>query len=151
MTDREQAVTNEVLAGFAGTADPRLREIMDALVRHLHGFAREVRLSQGEWEAAIDFLTRAGHITDDRRQEFILLSDVLGLSMLTVAINEPATPGATEATVFGPFFVEEAPEVELGGDLARGAAGTPCYVSGHVLSVGRQSAGRRAGGRLGRR
>ena len=135
MTDREQAVTDEVLASFAGTADPRLREIMEALVRHLHGFAREVRLSQGEWEAAIDFLTRAGHITDERRQEFILLSDVLGLSMLTVAINEPKTPGATEATVFGPFFVDGAPEVPLGGDLARGAAGTPCHVSGHVLST----------------
>ena len=133
--DREQAVTDEVLASFAGTADPRVREILQALVRHLHGFAREVRLGQGEWEAAIDFLTRAGHITDDRRQEFILLSDVLGLSMLTVAINEPDTPGATEATVFGPFFVEGAPEVPLGGDLARGAAGTPCHVSGHVLAA----------------
>ena len=135
MSEREQAVTEEVLASFAGTADPRLREIMPALVRHLHGFAREVRLSQGEWEAAIDFLTRAGHITDERRQEFILLSDVLGLSMLTVAINEPDMPGATEATVFGPFFVDGAPEVPLDGDLARGAAGTPCHVSGHVLSV----------------
>ncbi|MEZ0115969.1 hydroxyquinol 1,2-dioxygenase [Catenulispora sp. EB89] len=134
--DREQAVTDEVLASFAGTADPRLLEILRALVRHLHGFAREVRLDQGEWEAAVDFLTRAGHITDDRRQEFILLSDVLGLSMLTVAINEPKTPGATEATVFGPFFVDGAPEVPLGGDLARGAAGTPCYVSGRVLAAG---------------
>jgi len=135
MTDREQAVTDEVLASFAGTADPRVREIMESLVRHLHGFAREVRLSQGEWEAGIDFLTRAGQITDDRRQEFILLSDVLGLSMLTVAINEPKTPEATEATVFGPFYVDGAPEVPLDGDLARGAAGTPCYVSGHVLSA----------------
>jgi hydroxyquinol 1,2-dioxygenase len=141
MTDREQAVTDEVLASFAETADPRVREIMQALVRHLHGFAREVRLSPGEWEAGIDFLTRAGHITDDRRQEFILLSDVLGLSMLTVAINEPKTltmpgaAGATEATVFGPFYVDGAPEVPLDGDLGRGAAGTPCYVSGHVLSA----------------
>lgn len=135
MIEREQAVTDEVLASFAGAADPRTREVMQALVRHLHGFAREVRLSQEEWEAAIDFLTRAGHITDERRQEFILLSDVLGLSMLTVAINEPRTPGATEATVFGPFFVDGAPEVPLGGDLGRGAAGTPCYVSGHVLSA----------------
>lgn len=134
-TDREQAVTDEVLASFAETSDPRVREIMEALVRHLHGFAREVRLSQGEWEAGIDFLTRTGHITDERRQEFILLSDVLGLSMLTVAINEPETVGATEATVFGPFYVDGAPEVPLGGDLGRGAAGTPCYVSGHVLSA----------------
>jgi hydroxyquinol 1,2-dioxygenase len=129
---REQAVTDEVVASFALTADPRLRQVMQSLVRHLHTFARDVRLSEKEWEAAIAFLTRAGHITDDRRQEFILLSDVLGLSMLTVAINEPKVPGATEATVFGPFFTEDAPEVPLGGDIARGAAGTPCYVSGQV-------------------
>ena len=133
--DREQAVTDEVVASFDGTADPRLREVMQSLVRHLHAFARDVRLSEREWEAAIAFMTRAGHITDDRRQEFILLSDVLGLSMLTVAINEPPVPGATEATVFGPFFVDDAPEVPLGGDIARGAAGTPCYVSGSVRST----------------
>ncbi|MGW5863250.1 intradiol ring-cleavage dioxygenase [Streptomyces sp. NPDC055239] len=131
---REQAVTDEVLASFDETADPRLREVMQSLVRHLHYFARDVRLTEREWETAIDFLTRAGHITDDRRQEFILLSDVLGLSMLAVAINEPKTPGATEATVFGPFFVDGAPEVPLGGDIAHGAAGTPCYVSGQVRS-----------------
>lgn len=130
-SEREQAVTDEVLASFDG-AGPRLREVMQSLVRHLHGFAREVRLSEREWEAAIGFLTRAGHLTDDRRQEFVLLSDVLGLSMLTVAINEPQTPGATEATVFGPFFHDEAPQIPLGGDIARGAAGTPCYVSGQV-------------------
>ncbi|MFC9259302.1 dioxygenase [Streptomyces hydrogenans] len=133
--DRERAVTDEVLASFDGTGDPRLREVMLSLVRHLHSFAREVRLSEREWETAIEFLTRAGHITDDRRQEFILLSDVLGLSMLTVAINEPKEPGATEATVFGPFYVDDAPEVPLGGDIARGAVGTPCYVSGQVRSV----------------
>jgi len=133
--DPEQAVTDEVLASFDRTADPRLRQIMQSLVRHLHGFAREVRLSEREWEAAIEFLTRTGHLTDDRRQEFVLLSDVLGISMLTVAINEPRTPGATEATVFGPFFVDGAPEIPLGGDLGRGAAGTPCHVSGQVRST----------------
>ncbi|MFF1757213.1 dioxygenase [Streptomyces sp. NPDC058266] len=133
--DREQAVTDEVLAGFDQTADPRLREVMRSLVRHLHAFAREVRLTEREWETAIDFLTRAGHITDDRRQEFVLLSDVLGLSMLAVAINEPKAPGATQATVFGPFFVDGAPEVALGGDIAHEAAGTPCYVSGQVRSA----------------
>ncbi|MFB6831106.1 intradiol ring-cleavage dioxygenase [Streptomyces hydrogenans] len=132
---RERAVTDKVLASFADTADPRLREVMLSLVRHLHAFARDVRLTEGEWETAIEFLTRAGHITDDRRQEFILLSDVLGLSMLTVAINEPKEPAATEATVFGPFYVDDAPEVPLGGDIARGAVGTPCYVSGQVRSV----------------
>ena len=133
--EREQAVTDEVVASFAGTPDARLREIAQSLTRHLHAFARDVRLTQEEWEAGIGFLTRVGHITDDRRQEFILLSDVLGLSMLTVGINAPATPGATEPTVFGPFFVEDAPEVPLGGDIARGAKGTPCWVSGTVRST----------------
>ncbi|MFF2082889.1 intradiol ring-cleavage dioxygenase [Nocardia sp. NPDC058176] len=133
--DKEQAVTEEVLASFDATPDPRLREVMHSLVRHLHAFARDVRLTEHEWESAIEFLTRAGHITDERRQEFILLSDVLGLSMLTVAINEPAEPDATESTVFGPFFVDSAPEIPLGGDIARGAKGLPCYVSGQVRSV----------------
>ncbi|OZM76744.1 intradiol ring-cleavage dioxygenase [Pseudonocardia sp. MH-G8] len=133
--EREQAVTDEVVASFAATSDERLREIVQSLTRHLHAFARDVRLSQEEWEAGIAFLTRVGHLTDDKRQEFILLSDVLGLSMLTVGINAPAAPGATESTVFGPFFVESAPEVPLGGDIARGAAGTPCWVSGTVRST----------------
>ena len=135
VTAREQAVTGEVVASFAGTPDARLREVVQSLTRHLHAFAREVRLTQEEWEAGIAFLTRVGHITDDKRQEFILLSDVLGLSMLTVGINAPASPGATESTVFGPFFVEDAPEVPLGGDIARGAKGTPCWVSGTVRST----------------
>lgn len=132
--NREQSITDEVLASFQNTPDPRLRELMLALVGHLHDFAREVRLTEPEWEVAIDFLTKAGHITDDRRQEFVLLSDVLGLSSLTVAINEPAVPEATAATVFGPFFTEDAPEIEIGGDIAQGAAGVPCYVSGRVLA-----------------
>jgi hydroxyquinol 1,2-dioxygenase len=132
---REQAVTDEVVASFGGAGSNRYRELMQSLVRHLHGFAREVRLTQGEWDAAIAFLTRVGHLTDERRQEFILLSDVLGLSMLTIGINMPASAGATESTVFGPFFVDGAPEIPLGGDLARGAKGTPCYVSGQVRAV----------------
>jgi hydroxyquinol 1,2-dioxygenase len=133
--DREQALTDQVAASFDKAASDRYREVMTSLVRHLHAFAREVRLTQAEWDTAIDFLTRVGHITDDRRQEFILLSDVLGLSMLTVTINEPKARGATESTVFGPFFVEDAPRIELGGDLARGHKGVPCYVSGQVRST----------------
>jgi maleylacetate reductase len=129
---REAAVTAGVLASFSGADAPRYLEIMQSLVRHLHAFARDVRLTESEWQQGIDFLTRAGHITDDRRQEFILLSDVLGLSMLTVAINAPASAGATESTVFGPFFVADAPEVPLGGDIAGAAKGRPCYVSGTV-------------------
>ena len=133
---REEAVTDEVLASFASADTARYREIMQSLVRHLHAFAREVRLTESEWEQGIGFLTRAGHITDDRRQEFILLSDVLGLSMLTVAINAPASAGATESTVVGPFFVADAPEVPLGGDIAGEAKGRPCYVSGTVQGTG---------------
>ena len=134
--DGEEAVTAEVLATFSGAAAPRYREVTQSLVRHLHSFAREVRLTESEWQQGIDFLTRTGHITDDRRQEFILLSDVLGLSMLTVAINAPASAGATESTVVGPFFVEESPEVALGGDIAGEAKGQPCHVSGTVRGTG---------------
>jgi hydroxyquinol 1,2-dioxygenase len=133
--EREQAVTDAVVTSFAEAQDERLRDVIQSLVRHLHAFARDVRLTQSDWEAGIRFLTRVGHITDERRQEFILLSDVLGLSMLTVGINAPTTPGATEATVFGPFFVDNAPEVPLGGDIAQGAKGTPCWVSGSVRST----------------
>ncbi len=131
----EQALTDRVVASFDKAASDRYRQVMTSLVRHLHGFACEVRLTQAEWDTAIEFLTRVGHLTDDRRQEFILLSDVLGLSMLTVTINEPGARGATESTVFGPFFVEDAPWIELGGDLARGHKGVPCYVSGQVRST----------------
>lgn len=92
-------------------------------------------MTQEEWEAGVGFLTRVGHITDDKRQEFILVSDVLGLSMLTVGINAPASEKATESTVFGAFFVEGAPEIELGGDIAFGARGHPCWVTGSVHGV----------------
>ncbi|HTW12966.1 MAG TPA: dioxygenase [Solirubrobacteraceae bacterium] len=130
--EREQQLVGEVLASFAGTPDPRLRTILEALTRHLHGFLREVRLTEAEWQAAIRFLTDAGHITDDKRQEFVLLSDVLGASMQTIAINNEAYANATEATVLGPFFVEGAPAIEQGGDIAFGAPGQPCWVEGSV-------------------
>ena len=133
--EREAAVTAQVLRSFADGPDPRLREVMQALTRHLHAFVREVRLTEAEWNRGIDFLTRAGHITDDRRQEFILLSDVLGLSMQTVAVNNEAYGEATEATVFGPFFVEHSPRLEQGGDLAFGAVGEPCWVEGSVADT----------------
>jgi hydroxyquinol 1,2-dioxygenase len=133
--DREAHVTREVRDRFAATPSPRLRELMDGLVAHLHDIAREVRLTQPEWEAAIDFLTRAGRLSDARRQELILLSDVLGLSMLTIGISAPEDPAATEPTVFGPFFVADAPEIDYGGDVAQGAVGEPCWVSGTVTGT----------------
>ena len=132
---REQALTDEVIASFVGTPDPRTRELLQALVRHLHAFAREVRLSEREWAHAVDFLTRAGQLSNDKRQELILLSDVLGLSSLTVTINASPEPAATEATVFGPFFVENSPEVAYGADVSEGMAGQPCWVEGRVTAV----------------
>ncbi|MGW2958925.1 intradiol ring-cleavage dioxygenase [Streptomyces sp. NPDC001220] len=133
--EREEQITRQVLASFDDCADPRLREIMRSLVHHLHAFVREVRLTEDEWHRGIEFLTRAGHITDERRQEFILLSDVLGASMQTVAVNNEAYGDATEATVFGPFFVDNSPEIAQGGDLAFGAAGEPCWVEGTVTDT----------------
>ena len=131
-TGREEELIERVLASFDGAPDARLEQLMQALTRHLHAFLREVRLTEREWQLGIDFLTGVGHITDDRRQEFVLLSDVLGASMQTVAMNNEAYGEATEATVFGPFFVENAPHVELGGDIADGAPGEPCWVTGSV-------------------
>ena len=132
---REQALIEQVQASFDGCTDPRLKDVMQALVRHLHAFLREVRLTEDEWWAAIRFLTDAGHITDEHRQEFILLSDVLGASMQMIAINNELVDNATEATVFGPFFVEDAPLVELGGDIAGSAPGTPCWVEGTITDT----------------
>ncbi|GAA4773444.1 intradiol ring-cleavage dioxygenase [Citricoccus nitrophenolicus] len=131
----EQKLVDTVIASFDKTQDPRLKKVMQSLTRHLHNFVREVRLTEDEWNTGIEFLTAAGHITDDKRQEFILLSDVLGLSMQTVAINNKAYKGATEATVFGPFFIEDAPEIPLGGDIAGGAHGQPCWVEGTITDT----------------
>ena len=129
---REEELVERVLASFEETPDERLKQIMQAAVRHLHAFLRDVRLTEAEWKQGIDFLTAVGHMTDDRRQEFILLSDTLGASMQTIAINNEAHGDATEATVFGPFFVEDAPRIDLGGDIAGDAPGQPCWVEGTV-------------------
>jgi hydroxyquinol 1,2-dioxygenase len=142
--ERERELTERVLASFAQAEDRRLKFVVQALTRHLHAFLREVRLTEEEWAAAIAFLTDAGAITDERRQEFILLSDVLGASMQTITINNEAYGDATEATVTGPFYVEGAPLVELGGDLSGGAAGEPCWVEGTVSDTeGRRVPGAR--------
>jgi hydroxyquinol 1,2-dioxygenase len=132
---READLVERVVSSFSGTPDPRTRELVEALTRHLHAFLRETRLTEGEWRRAVDFLTAVGHLTDDRRQEFILLSDVLGVSMQTITINNQAYANATEATVFGPFFVEGSPDVGLGGDISGDAAGKPCWVEGTVTDT----------------
>jgi hydroxyquinol 1,2-dioxygenase len=131
----EDNITRAVLSMHANATDTRLKTVMTSLVQHLHGFAREVELTEDEWFAGIRFLTEAGHITDDKRQEFILLSDTLGLSMLVTALNNRKPAGCTEATVFGPFHVEGSPRYELGADVANGAEGEPCFVRGRVLSA----------------
>ena len=128
-------LTDAVLARHANAESPRLKTIMTSLVKHLHAFAREVELTEAEWFQGIEFLTRCGHLSDAQRQEFILLSDVLGLSMLTVAINNDKPKGCTEATVFGPFHVEDAPRYQLGADIANGARGVPCEVRGTVRGL----------------
>jgi hydroxyquinol 1,2-dioxygenase len=130
-----ETITQAVLTSFATCTDKRTRDIMISLVQHLHAFAREVKLTEAELAEAVRFLTAAGHITDGKRQEFILLSDVLGLSMLVTAQNNDKPAGCTEATVFGPFYVSDAPELKNGDDIGSGAAGQPCFVSGRVLSL----------------
>lgn len=131
----EHTITQAVIDAMARCDDPRLRTVMTSLVRHLHDFAREVELTEDEWWQAIRFLTATGRMTHGERQEFILLSDTLGLSMLVTALNNARPAGCTESTVFGPFFVEGAPEYGSGDDLANGAPGTPCFVRGRVRGL----------------
>lgn len=128
----EHTITAAVLDRMAGCEDPRLKEVLSALVRHLHDFAREVKLTEAEWAAGIEFLTATGQKCSDKRQEFILLSDTLGLSMLTVALNHAKSAQATEATVFGPFHVQGAPRLALGDDISGGAKGEPLFVQATV-------------------
>ncbi|MET8859112.1 intradiol ring-cleavage dioxygenase [Streptomyces sp. NPDC004579] len=127
-------ITDAVVDSFAGTADPRLRELLGALTRHLHAFVRETRPTTEEWERATAFLTATGQMCTDTRQEFILLSDVLGVSMLVDSLNGHDGPGATESTVLGPFHLTRSPVRELGATIDLVGTGEPCVVSGRVLS-----------------
>jgi catechol 1,2-dioxygenase len=131
----EETAADAVVESFAPSTDPRLAEVMTSLVRHLHAFAREVELTIPEWERAIDFLTRTGHKCDEDRQEFILLSDVLGLSMLVETISNRKFGVATESTVLGPFHVVESPPLELGANIDHVGTGMPCLVTGRVVST----------------
>ena len=132
----EQNATEAVLARLDGCPDARLKEVMTSVVRHLHAVVREVEPSPDEWLAAIRFLTRTGQICDERRQEFILLSDTLGVSMLVDAIHHREPAGCTESTVLGPFHVEGAAEIPHGGNLCRDGKGAPTVVAGRVLDPG---------------
>ena len=124
-----------VTASFAGTPDDRLRQVMQSLVLHLHAFVKDVELTEDEWATAITYLTRTGHMSDDVRQEFILLSDVLGVSMLVETINHRSGGASTEQTVLGPFHMVESPPRELGDDINLEEKGEPCRVEGRVTGV----------------
>ncbi len=130
----ESSITQAVIARLAGCDDPRFARVMSSLVTHLHEFVREVRLTEAEWLTAIQFLTDVGQACTDRRQEFILLSDTLGLSVLVITLNHPARDGSVESTVQGPFYRQGAPELPRGSNLARGVVGEPAFYSGRVLS-----------------
>ncbi|MGA8550073.1 MAG: intradiol ring-cleavage dioxygenase [Stellaceae bacterium] len=139
----EDDITAEVVQRFAQTPHPRLREIMLSLIRHLHEFVKEVNLTEAEWFQAIEILTEAGHMNSDKRQEFILFSDTLGVSMVVDLLNHRKPDGATESTVFGPFHRQNAPELPWGGNIAHlDHEGAPTLVSGRVLDLdGRPVAG----------
>jgi hydroxyquinol 1,2-dioxygenase len=129
----EQSITAAVLARMDQCQDPRFRQVMSSLVTHLHQFVREVKLTEAEWFTAIQFLTDVGKTCTDKRQEFILLSDTLGISILVITLNHPAGGGVTDSTVMGPYYWEGAPELPLGANLAEGVKGDPTLYSGRVL------------------
>lgn len=131
----EESSVATVNARMGAGVDPRLAEVMTCLVKHLHAFAKEITLTQAEWDLGIDFLTRTGQICSGERQEFILLSDVLGFSMLVDAINNRRPDGATENTVFGPFHVEDAPIRAMGANISLDGKGEPCLFEGKVLDL----------------
>jgi protocatechuate 3,4-dioxygenase beta subunit len=131
----EEQITRNVLDSIANTPNPRLKEVMTSLITHLHAFIREVEPTQEEWGLGIQFLTRTGQMCDDKRQEFILLSDTLGVSMLVDAINHRVADGATESTVFGPFYREGAAELPLGANISQDGHGEPAVISGRVLAT----------------
>jgi protocatechuate 3,4-dioxygenase beta subunit len=128
----EERSAEIVAASFDNAPDQRLKQVLTSLVHHLHAFVKDVELTEEEWGVAIDFLTRTGHTSNDVRQEFILLSDVLGVSMLVETINHRTGGTSTESTVLGPFHMVESPMRELGDDINLDRKGTPCLVSGQV-------------------
>jgi len=128
----EATITDAVLQRVRAAKDDRVRQVSEALVRHLHAFVREIEPTQAEWAAAIDWLTRTGKLCSEKRQEFVLASDVLGVSMLVDTINHRRPSAATPNTVEGPFHVPNAPAMADGGNMAQGAPGIPCFVTGKV-------------------
>lgn len=131
----ENNLTDAVIARLANSTDPRFKQVMSSLIRHLHAFVQEVELTEDEWMTGIQFLTATGKKCDDKRQEFILLSDTLGVSMLVDALNHRKPAGATESTVLGPFYVSGTQDFPNGANLAAGLPGDPTLVTGRVLTL----------------
>src|ERR1700681_1883949 len=131
----EENLTDLALKQWEACHSPRLRQIMKSLVKHLHGLARDVDLKQEEWLGAADWLPRTGKLSTEKRQEFILLSDVLGISMLVDSINHRFPEGATPSTVIGPFHIDDSPELPMGANLAEGLAGETCFLVGTVRDM----------------
>jgi hydroxyquinol 1,2-dioxygenase len=131
----ENTITVEAIRRLENCKDARFKEILTSLTKHLHEFAREVKLTEAEWMQGLEFLTAVGQKCDDKRQEFILLSDTLGLSMLVVALNNRKPEGCTEATVFGPFHTDQCKTFKNGDDIAEGATGMPAFVRGSVRGL----------------
>ena len=131
----ETSITQAVIGRLSRSDDPRFKRIMTSLVTHLHDFVREVKLTEAEWLGAIQYLTDVGRTCTSKRQEFILLSDTLGVSVLVITLNHPADEGSVESTVLGPFYWEEAPDLPLGSNLAEGVKGEAAFYSGRVLGV----------------
>jgi hydroxyquinol 1,2-dioxygenase len=131
----EQSITQAVIARLSECHDARFKRVMSSLVTHLHAFVRDVQLTEAEWLTAIEFLTEVGKTSTDQRQECILLSDTLGVSVLVITLNHPADQGSAESTVMGPFYWEGAPDLARGSNLAVGVKGEPAFYSGRVLSA----------------
>jgi len=133
--DSLELITQEVLKRYAATPDPRLRELMLSLIKHIHSFAKEVKLTADEWAFAMGFLEKTGKWCNPGRNEFMIFSDALGLSMLTVTQDYPRPAHATEPTLVGPFLVEDAPQFPMGADISAGATGTPMHAQGQILNI----------------
>ncbi|MFD9667203.1 dioxygenase [Rhodococcus sp. NPDC059968] len=131
----EDNITDLAIKRWSTARSPRVAELMTALVRHIHDYAREVELTSDEWMAAIEWLTATGQISNDKRQEFILASDVVGLSMLVVQMNNRFAEQATPATVLGPFHIDGSPPAPFGFDMSEGIAGTPLFITGKVTGT----------------
>src|ERR1700722_11983819 len=131
----EKSITQAVIGRLAESDDPRFTRVMTSLITHLHDFVRDVKLTESEWFSAIQFLTDVGRTCTEKRQEYILLSDTLGVSVLVITLNHPAGEGSAESTVLGPFYWDGAPDLPRGNNLSVGVKGEPAFYSGRVLSA----------------